>query len=132
VMLVGETGALLQTIVTQIGIVNLQVGDIATAAGTQATSLAQINNAVSDMDRVTQQNAAMVEQSTAAARSLAHEAGELGELVAPFQLDPPAGGRPAIVTDLRSKLARAPADRGLPRVQGNLALQHDAAEWAEF
>lgn len=90
VALVGETGTLLAAIVTRVGEVNGEVADIAGAAGSQAASLAQINAAIGDMDRMTQQNAAMVEQATAAAQSLADEAGELAALVAQFRIDRPA------------------------------------------
>lgn len=86
VTLVGETGSLLETIRAQVGSVNAGVTEIAESSGAQAASLAQINQAVGDMDRVTQQNAAMVEQATAAAQSLAEEAGELSALVAQFRI----------------------------------------------
>jgi methyl-accepting chemotaxis protein len=86
VALVGETGALLEAIVGRVGMVSGEVARIAEGAGVQATNLAQINQAISDMDRVTQQNAAMVEQATAAAQSLSDEAGELGALVSQFRL----------------------------------------------
>lgn len=87
VALVGETGALLGGIVSRVGEIKTEVSNIAEVASTQASSLAQINQAISDMDRVTQQNAAMVEEATAAAQSLAHEAGELAGLVAQFKLE---------------------------------------------
>ena len=60
----------------------------------------QINHSVNEMDRVTQKNAAMVEEATAASRSLAHETAQLSELVDQFNLggeaSPPrqAPGRP--------------------------------------
>jgi methyl-accepting chemotaxis protein len=134
VTLVDETGTLLQGIVTQIAAVNAQVAEIAQAAGAQAERLVHVNTAVSDMDRVTQQNAAMVEQSTAAARSLASEASELGELVAQFRLN-------ASAASTRTPAARPPAPRPAPKpraaaapVHGNLALKQefDEADWAEF
>lgn len=87
VALVGETGTLLGGIVGRVGAVGAGVTEIAEAAGAQAASLGQINAAVADMDRMTQQNAAMVEEATAAARSLASEAGDLAVLVARFRLD---------------------------------------------
>ena len=86
VTLVGETGTLLGGIVTQVGAVSTGITEIAEAAAAQSASLAQVNIAVGDMDRMTQQNAAMVEEATAAAHSLASEAGELASLVAQFRL----------------------------------------------
>uniref|UniRef100_UPI000B168E7F methyl-accepting chemotaxis protein n=1 Tax=Erythrobacter sp. CCH5-A1 TaxID=1768792 RepID=UPI000B168E7F len=86
VSLVGETGTLLAEIVAQVGAVTAQVEEIAETTAAQATNLEQVNSAVGTIDRMTQQNAAMVEQSTAATRSLSSEAQRLGELVAQFRV----------------------------------------------
>ncbi|HEY9218214.1 MAG TPA: methyl-accepting chemotaxis protein, partial [Phenylobacterium sp.] len=86
VSLVGETGKALERIVTQVGEISNVVGEIAASAKEEALGLNQVNTAVNQMDHVTQQNAAMVEQSTAAARVLAQEAQELGKLVARFKV----------------------------------------------
>jgi methyl-accepting chemotaxis protein len=61
------------------------VNRIADSAQTQATHLGQVNATVHEMDRVTQQNAAMVEQTTAAARALGDEAEQLTMLVQQFR-----------------------------------------------
>jgi methyl-accepting chemotaxis protein len=61
-------------------------GDIAASAQEQATGLNQVNTAGNRMDQVTQQNAAMVEQSKAASHSLSDEAVELARLVSQFQI----------------------------------------------
>jgi methyl-accepting chemotaxis protein len=55
-------------------------------AAEQATGLNEVNTAVTQMDQVTQTNAAMVEQSTAASHTLAQEAAELARLVGQFQI----------------------------------------------
>ena len=60
---------------------------IATAAREQATALAEINTAVNQMDQVTQQNAAMVEETTAASQTLADESRQLQTLLARFKLE---------------------------------------------
>ncbi|WP_185685632.1 methyl-accepting chemotaxis protein [Novosphingobium aerophilum] len=86
VSLVGETGTLLAEIVAQVGAVTQQVNEIAETTAAQATNLEQVNSAVGTIDRMTQQNAAMVEQSTAATRILSNEAQQLGELVAQFRV----------------------------------------------
>ncbi len=86
VKLVGETGKALGRIVAQVNQLNALVTDIAASAQEQATALAEVNTAVNQMDQVTQQNAAMVEQSTAASHSLAGEAAELARLVGQFNL----------------------------------------------
>ena len=69
--LVNQTGEALGRIVTRITEINALIGDIAVSAEQQSTGLQQVNIAVNQMDMVTQQNAAMVEEATAAARSLA-------------------------------------------------------------
>jgi methyl-accepting chemotaxis protein len=85
VALVGETGAMLGAIVERVGEVTAMVNRIADSAQTQAVHLGQVNTTVGEMDRVTQQNAAMVEQTTAAARSLSEEAEQLSGLVRQFR-----------------------------------------------
>ncbi|MEP9401605.1 methyl-accepting chemotaxis protein [Sphingomonas sp. VNH70] len=84
--LVGETGHALDRIVTRVTEIGDLVATIASGADSQALGLQQVNTAVNEMDSVTQQNAAMVEESTAAARSLATEAEALSRHVARFRL----------------------------------------------
>jgi len=86
VNLVGETGQVLDAIVQQIGTVTAQVQEIAETAVTQSENLDQVNSSVSIMDQTTQQNAAMVEQTNAASRSLSDEAAQLTQLVARFRV----------------------------------------------
>ena len=86
VTLVGETGRALERIVSQVAQINSVVAEIAASAQEQSTGLHQVNIAVNQMDQVTQQNAAMVEQTTAASHSLAKEAGELAQLMTRFRL----------------------------------------------
>lgn len=85
VRLVGETGTRLTGIVEQIAAVDALVAQIAQSAARQAESLEQVNVEVAAMDRMTQANAAMVEQSSAATRSLSSEAERLTDLVATFR-----------------------------------------------
>jgi methyl-accepting chemotaxis protein len=127
VSLVGETGALLANIVMRVGEISTLITDIAQSAESQAVSLQQVNSAVGEMDKMTQQNAAMVEQSTAAARSLASEADELTSLVARFRTGSEAAGPVAAAPRRR-------ASRPAPVTRGNLALKpvdHDE-DWTEF
>jgi len=85
VELVGESGSTLTEIVAGVGQMSDLIAGIAQSAERQASGLQQVNQAVSEMDRMTQQNAAMVEQSSAATRSLAEEATMLIELVSAFR-----------------------------------------------
>ncbi|MFN3523464.1 MAG: PAS domain-containing methyl-accepting chemotaxis protein [Phenylobacterium sp.] len=85
VKLVGETGEALRRIVSEVAQITDLVTEIAASAQEQATGLQQVNSAVNQMDQMTQQNAAMVEESTAASHALASDADALGELVARFR-----------------------------------------------
>ncbi|USI74561.1 methyl-accepting chemotaxis protein [Sphingomonas morindae] len=111
VQLVGQTGTVLQKIVSRVGAVRSLVASISDSAETQATNLGEVNRAVGEMDKMTQQNAAMVEESTAAARSLAAEADELATLVSRFRTDSvrtaTAGGAVTSLTTARAA-RRAP------------------------
>nr|CAD6422838.1 methyl-accepting chemotaxis protein [Rhizobium sp. Q54] len=86
VTLVAETGDALQAIVTQVQEISRHVGAIVTATREQSTGLLEINTAVNAMDQGTQQNAAMVEEQTAASHGLATEAAKLMELLSRFNL----------------------------------------------
>ncbi|MFP3547504.1 methyl-accepting chemotaxis protein [Rhizobium sp. SIMBA_035] len=86
VKLVLNTSQVLCAISEQIGRISQHMDAIAVSAREQSTGLAEVNTAVNSMDQVTQQNAAMVEQSTAASGHLADEATKLRELVSRFKL----------------------------------------------
>ncbi len=105
VALVGDAGRALGRIVHKINDVNALIADIASAAEQQSTGLQQINTAVGEMDGVTQQNAAMVEQATAAARSLANEVEGLMRQVARFRLHATFPASAAPVPELHSRVA---------------------------
>ena len=92
VKLVGQTGEALQRIVDRVAEIDGLVSEIAASAQEQAIGLAEVNTAVNQMDQVTQQNAAMVEQSTAASHSLAQEAQSLQASVARFKVGSAAQG----------------------------------------
>jgi methyl-accepting chemotaxis protein len=87
VQLVGETGNALNRIVEHVEQLNVLITEIAASAKEQATGLHEVNSAVNQMDQATQQNAAMVEQSTAASHGLAAEAEELARLIGQFKID---------------------------------------------
>ncbi|HXV31423.1 MAG TPA: HAMP domain-containing methyl-accepting chemotaxis protein, partial [Sinorhizobium sp.] len=91
VALVRSTGDALTEIETLVNHVNEQVASIATAAREQATGLHEVNTAVNSMDQMTQQNAAMVEETTAASQMLAQESRELKTLLERFRLQERAG-----------------------------------------
>jgi len=93
VELVGQTGEALQHIFTQFSQVAQLVTEIAASAREQASALGQVNTAINQMDSTTQQNAAMVEESTAASHTLSRQARDLSQLISAFKVHPGAGGR---------------------------------------
>ncbi|APG49091.1 methyl-accepting chemotaxis protein [Phaeobacter porticola] len=84
--LVGKTGEALQGIVERVSHISQLVSGIATGASEQSTGLHEINTGVTQLDQVTQQNAAMVEEATAAGHMLNADASKLAELVAHFKV----------------------------------------------
>ncbi len=139
VKLVSETGEALKTIQDNIVAVNDHMQAIASAAREQATGLSEINSAVNQMDQVTQQNAAMVEESNAASATLANEAQRLRQFISRFILGKhdrmqTAGG--AASQTRRDGFSAAPGTtvrRSTMRaseIYGNTALKQD--DWQEF
>jgi methyl-accepting chemotaxis protein len=131
VKLVGDAGNALERIIGSVDEVSTLISQIAMAADQQSSALAQVNTAVTEMDKVTQQNAAMVEESTAAARSLADEATGLSSLVGRFQT-----GSQAIAPVALPVRAKPAAARPVARGNTALKLQSNLAEavedWNEF
>jgi methyl-accepting chemotaxis protein len=85
--LVDKAGATMQEVVQSIRRVTALVGEISSASAEQRSGVAQIGEAIAQMDHVTQQNAALVEQIAAAATGLSTQAQELVQAVAVFQVD---------------------------------------------
>jgi methyl-accepting chemotaxis protein len=141
VRLVGQTGEALQRIVSRVAEIDGMVTEISASAQEQASGLAQVNIAVNQMDQVTQQNAAMVEQTTAASHALASEAENLAQAVGRFSIAEVA----VVRRQSRATPARRPAvtaPRGpTPQMRttgqsGSAARkpapQSGADEWEEF
>jgi len=127
---VDEAGKTMREIEVSIVGVNDLVAEISVASVEQSSGVKQIAEAVAQMDRVTQQNAALVEESSAAAESLRQQAAHLLEAVSVFRLA--SSGEPAAAVQARTAVARAasrppaaaPARKALPAshaVQGELA-----------
>jgi methyl-accepting chemotaxis protein len=84
--LVADAGLTMDDIVNQVKRVNDMIGEIASASTEQSTGIGQIGDAVAQLDQVTQQNAALVEESAAAAESLNQQAAQLARIVGTFKL----------------------------------------------
>ncbi|CAN7223076.1 methyl-accepting chemotaxis protein [Rhizobium sp. LjRoot254] len=160
VSLVGETGQALEMIVVEVQQINSNVQAIVQAAREQSIGLQEINTAVNQMDQGTQQNAAMVEETNAAAHTLATEVSSLSNRLGQFNLggrtansrvepvrhSQPVAARPAAIRPASAPVRIAPAavSRAVPaaspaRALGNkLAAAFPAAsapsggEWEEF
>ncbi|MGH1479432.1 MAG: methyl-accepting chemotaxis protein [Geminicoccales bacterium] len=87
VQLVNQAGEALDEILGSIGKVTGIVREISSASQEQAAGVQEINSSINTMDEMTQQNSALVEESTAAARALSEQASKLGELISFFKLD---------------------------------------------
>ncbi|CAB5671237.1 methyl-accepting chemotaxis protein [Comamonas aquatica] len=86
--LVAEAGATMQEVVTAIRHVSDLVGEISAASKEQSQGVGQVSDAIAQMDQVTQQNAALVEESAAAALGLQHQAKQLVDAVSSFKVKP--------------------------------------------
>ncbi|ORE97499.1 methyl-accepting chemotaxis protein [Aurantimonas sp. 22II-16-19i] len=136
VALVTASGKSLDEIVAEVAGMAESVARIADSAREQATSLREVSGAADQMDKVTQQNAAMVEQSTAAAQTLTAETEGLATTVGRFRI----GGGAAAVRPAAAKTAQRPAASPRPVAQmrstgaGGAARRPAQAEesWAEF
>lgn len=91
--LVGNAGETMNEIVRGVQRVNDIIGEISSAAAEQSDGISQVNVAVSQLDHMTQQNGALVRESTAAADNLRNQAQRLAELIAVFQINSAAQGR---------------------------------------
>jgi len=135
--LVGETGGALKRIVERVAEINALVAEIAASSREQANGLHEVNNAVNHMDQVTQQNAAMVEQSTAATHSLKSETAELGRLVGRFTLscaNAVQEARPLATPSTTAPGARRrlPGGGSASTTRGANALKVESSDWEEF
>ena len=139
VQLVGDTGQALSGIVGKVITIDGLISEIAQSAQEQATGLNQVNTAVNQMDQVTQRNAAMVEEATAAAANLRGEARSLAEMVGRFEtgVAPVAAAEPRRPEPARP--AHRPAANPVAHAQARLgaAFRPGGAaaavqEWEEF
>ncbi len=105
VELVADTGKALGNIVASIAEMTVLITGISDSTQRQALSLSTVNATVSDIERMTQQNAAMVEQASAATNSLAQQASDLNAQLAKFILDGQTHSTPAAPTPMLARAA---------------------------
>jgi methyl-accepting chemotaxis protein len=103
---VADAGAKIATVVDSFRMVSRIIADIATASTEQTAGIEQVNKAVAEMDDVTQQNAALVEESAAAAQSMQEQAEALARVVAFFRLDEAPAQAIAAAAPARARAGR--------------------------
>ncbi len=134
--LVKATGTALATIAGYVVDINDHIHSIATAAKEQSSGLQEVSSAVSQMDQVTQQNAAMVEETTAVTHRLSDESTRLASLVQRFRLDGTVRETSRPVAAARASVAQpSPARTMVNKVRQAFASNGSAAveqEWSEF
>jgi methyl-accepting chemotaxis protein len=94
--LVGEAGSTMNDVVDQVQRASTLIAEISAATAEQTGGIGQISDTVNQLDRMTQQNAALVEESAAAAESLKQQASRLTQMVGVFRLDPNARSTQAV------------------------------------
>lgn len=123
-VLVESAGDTMNDIVNAVTRVTDIMGEIASASDEQSRGIDQVALAVSEMDRVTQQNAALVQESAAAAAALEEQASRLTMAVSAFRL----AARPFTV---KTKDARLPTDESRTAQKQSLSMEHDT-HWETF
>ncbi|MDR7050719.1 methyl-accepting chemotaxis protein [Duganella sp. 3397] len=143
--LVGTAGVTMSEVVASVQKLTSIVGEITTASREQEMGIEQINEAITSMDTVTQQNAALVEEAAAATSALQEQAGRLAQAVSVFKLDEMASPSAAPVrTMARPVAAVKPAGKAPVRQLASVPRSAPAAsavkasakanetEWEEF
>ncbi|MCZ7501682.1 globin-coupled sensor protein [Agrobacterium rhizogenes] len=136
VSLVGQTGEALTEIVGEVKEIDRHIGAIVRASSEQATALQEINTAVNTMDQGTQQNAAMVEESTAASHALVQEVSRITGMLSDFNTGRGSIARPRPVGKATVHAASSPARDLRSKLRETFASQGNAAiatgDWEAF
>ncbi|MCE0743764.1 methyl-accepting chemotaxis protein [Acetobacter sicerae] len=136
VTLVSQTGVALSKISENVEIVSEIIDSISSSAQEQAENLSRINGSLGEMDQATQQNAAMVEETTAASHSLTHEVQDLAKAVSEFSLSKKfvknMGETARNTRSLQMKTEAAPIS--LPAPNTAAAARHTVSDdgWEDF
>ena len=133
-VLVNKSGETMANIVTAIKRVNDIMSEIAAASSEQATGIQEVSNAVVQMDEMTQQNAALVEQAAAAADSMRQQSGELAQRVSVFKVGNNRKPERASYTRSLNGSSGLPKEREVPkqRIKALNPAAPDASDWEAF
>ncbi len=118
--LVTDAGSTMEEIVQSVRRVADVIGEITSAANEQSSGIAGVNQAIGNLDQMTQQNAALVEESAAAAESLREQADRMKQAVAVFKVSGNQGGTPLASVPVRSGKP-SPTFKGPERRSGQAA-----------
>lgn len=133
-VLVNKSGETMANIVTAIKRVNDIMSEIAAASSEQATGIQEVSNAVVQMDEMTQQNAALVEQAAAAADSMRQQSGELAQRVSVFKVG--SNRKPSQASEMQSLNGSKalPKEREVPkqRMKALNPAAPDESDWEAF
>jgi len=141
--LVDKAGQTMNEIVTSISRVTQIMSQISHASEEQSLGIAQVNDAITQMDQVTQQNAALVEEAAAAAESMQEQSARLAEVVGVFKLDasqmamqaralPPVRPRVAPPARRPSPAVAAAPRKALAAAPKRKAVTSSESDWEEF
>ncbi len=114
-MLVDQAGSTMRAIVSGIQNVADIMAEITAASQEQTSGIDQINQAICQMDEVTQQNAALVEEAAAAAGSLEDQASKLAQVVSEFKIEAVHGAAIASLSEAKARRSVAPQARAIAR-----------------
>ncbi|MGK5024272.1 methyl-accepting chemotaxis protein [Janthinobacterium sp. RB2R34] len=138
--LVDRAGATMDEVVQSVQRVNSIISDIASASEEQKTGIEQVNQAIAQMDQVTQQNAALVEEAAAASSAMQDQATALSQAVNVFQLSDsermsaaaPQAAAPAATPARPAPAKRQPAPKQLARSSSPTPSSSASDDWSEF
>ena len=145
-ILVARAGSTMAEVVTSVKHVTDIMAEISAASAEQSSGIEQVSRTVMQLDETTQQNAALVEEATAAAKSLEDQASDLGRAVAVFRLAgatraaeavkkvprPASTPAPAQAVAARAPASKPPASLARQPARPKVAAMVESAEWQEF
>ena len=135
-----DAGVTMSEVVTSVKRVADIISEITAASVEQSTGIEQVNQAIAQMDKVTQQNAALVEEAAAAAESMKEQAQGLTQSVSVFHLEAGAprvakAAAPKALAAPRTVAAKSiakPAAAPAPAKRASTTLEHNEGEWKEI
>ena len=130
--LVAEAGTTMDEVVARVRRVTDIMGEITAASAEQSAGIEQVNQAITQMDQVTQQNAALVEEAAAAADSMQRQSSDLARMMAVFRIAASRAAPAVAATPVTPAKPQAAAAASAPRQRRPAAVGGGADQWEEF